>query len=194
MGTWIAERITQKLVAASVIEEGDRDLYSYGFFLMVTRLFFFLITVAAGLFLGVPCESAVFYIVFFPLRTYAGGIHAKTEAACTVLTTIAMGAVVFSIKMLETSNTEILPLLISSNLCILLFSPLDSQEKPLDAEDRRKYRKICYGLLIVWDAVATAAAILTLPVLYYPVACGMFLEAVLLSIGKLCNRKKYEPA
>ena len=105
-----------------------------------------------------------------------------------------MGAVVFSIKMLETSNTEILPLLISSNLCILLFSPLDSQEKPLDAEDRRKYRKICYGLLIVWDAVATAAALLTLPVLYYPVACGMFLEAVLLSIGKLCNRKKYEPA
>lgn len=99
---------------------------------------------------------------------------------------------VFAIKMLEASNVKILPFLIFSNLCVLLFSPLDSREKPLDAENRRRYRRICYGLLIVCDAVAIAAACLTVPVLYYPVVCGMFLEAVLLSIGKIRNHKKYE--
>ena len=194
MGTWIAERITQKLIATSAIEEGDRDLYCYGFFLLVTCLFFFLVTVAVGFFLGIPCESAVFYIAFITLRTYAGGIHAKTEAACTVLTTIALGAAVIAIKILENTNAGILPLFVFSNLCILLLSPLDSHEKPLDEEDGRKYRRISYSLLIVCDAITIAAAILTVPALYYPITCGMFLEAVLLSAGKICNHSKYESA
>ena len=67
-------------------------------------------------------------------------------------------------------------------------------EKPLDEEDRRKYRRISYSLLIVCDAITIAAAILTVPALYYPITCGMFLEAVLLSVGKICNHSKYGSA
>jgi len=194
MATTLAECIVENLVAASVVEEVDRELYVYGFFLLVTCLFFFLVTVAVGFFLGIPCESAVFFVAFITLRTYAGGIHAKTEAACTVLTTIALGATVITIKILENTNVGILPLFVFSNLCILLLSPLDSHEKPLDEEDRRKYRRISYSLLIVCDAITIAAAILTVPALYYPITCGMFLEAVLLSVGKICNHSKYGSA
>ena len=43
MGTWIAEQITCKLIASSVIEEGDGELYCYGFFLLITRFFFSLL-------------------------------------------------------------------------------------------------------------------------------------------------------
>ena len=95
MGTWIAEHITQKLIASSVIEEGDRELYSYGFFLLVTRFFFFLVTVFVGLLMGIGGESVLFYMVFFILRTYAGGVHAKTETACTVFTTFANNCVCY---------------------------------------------------------------------------------------------------
>ena len=98
------------------------------------------------------------------------------------------------VKILENTNVGILPLFVFSNLCILLLSPLDSHEKPLDEEDRRKYRRISYSLLIVCDAITIAAAILTVPALYYPITCGMFLEAVLLSVGKICNHSKYGSA
>ena len=157
MATRLAERIVENLIAASVVEEVDRELYVYGFFLLITCLFFFLVTVAVGFFLGIPCESAVFFVAFITLRTYAGGIHAKTEAACTVLTTIALGAAVITIKILENTNVGILPLFVFSNLCILLLSPLDSHEKPLDEEDRRKYRRISYSLLIVCDTNGSGA-------------------------------------
>lgn len=192
MATNLAERIVRKLIAVSVVEEGDRELYIYGFFLLITRFYFFLVTIAFGFFLRIPWESVIFYIVFILLRSYAGGVHAKTEMACTVWTTLAMVIAVVAIKMLEASSGKILLLLLFSNLCILLFNPLDSREKSLDAEERQRYRRICNWLLLICDAVIFGAEILMLPILCYPVACSMFLEAILLGIGRICGHKKYE--
>lgn len=64
MGTWIAEQITCKLIASSVIEEGDRELYSYGFFLLISKIFFFFVAVIAGLLTDTTVESIIFYVVF----------------------------------------------------------------------------------------------------------------------------------
>ena len=179
-----------KLIAASVVEEVDRELYVYGFFLLITRFFFFLVTVAFGCLLGIPFESVIFYIVFILLRSYAGGVHARTEMACTVWTTVAMGIATASIKMLETSNAKIPLLFLLCNICLFAFSPLDSKEKPLDAEEKRRYRRICLELAAICDAVAVATTFMMLPKLYYPVMCGMCMETVLLSVGRVYNRPK----
>ena len=187
MATTLAERIVRKLIAVSVVEEGDRELYIYGFFLLITRFYFFLATIAFGCFLKIPCESVIFYIVFILLRSYAGGIHAKTETACTIWTTLAMATATAFIKILECTSAKIPVCFLLCNICILTFSPLDSGEKPLDIEDRRRYQKICVLLLLIFDVVALVANYLAFPVLYYPVICGICLEAVLLSIGKLSS-------
>lgn len=190
MASTLAEHIVEKLIDASVMEEGDRELYVYGFFLLITRCFFFLVTIAFGCLLGIPCESAIFYIVFMLLRSYAGGVHARTEMACTVWTTVAMGMAAVIIRMLEESNAKIPLCVFLCNICLLVLSPLDSKEKPLDAEEKRGYRKICVALVFACDAVAIAAMFLALPMVYYPVVCGMGLEAVLLGVGRVCNHRK----
>ncbi len=187
MATVLAERIVSKLIASSAVKEADRELYVYGFFLLITRSFFFLVAVAFGSILGIPCESVIFYIVFILLRSYAGGVHAKTEMACTLWTTLAIGVAVATIKELETSNGEVLLLLIMSNLSFLLFCPLGTTEKPLKVDEMKKYRKICCLLLLICDVVAITSNCLVFPTLYYSVTCGICLEATLLSIGKLCN-------
>lgn len=61
MATVLAERIVSKLIASSAVKEADRELYVYGFFLLITRSFFFLVAVAFGSILGIPCESVIFY-------------------------------------------------------------------------------------------------------------------------------------
>ena len=184
MATAIAERIVGKLIATSVVEEVDRELYVYGFFLLITRFFFFLVTFAFGGLLGIPLESVIFYIVFILLRSYAGGVHAKTEMACTVWTTLAMGISVALIKVLEDVSMNIVPLLLVGDLCLYLFSPLDSREKPLDASEQRRYKKVCYCLLAVYNAVIIVSELGNCLFLYYPVVCSILLEAVLLIVGK----------
>ena len=188
MATALAESIVKWLIATSVVEEGDRELYVYGFFLLITRFFFFLVTVVLGFFLGIPCESVIFYTVFFLLRSYAGGVHARTERACTVWTTFAMSCAVIAIKMVSALNAEVPLIFIFSNLCIYILSPLDSKGKPLNADEKRRYRKICLGILFICDIVVLSANCLKLPKLYIPVICSISLEACLLGVGQVYHK------
>lgn len=189
MATRIAAYITNKMLTSSVIEEDDKELYFYGFFLLISGLFYFLITLGAGFLTGVPCESVIFYIVFMLLRAYAGGIHAKTEVVCTVLTALALTASVCIIKVMKQMNCNEIPLLMlaSGSLCILLFSPLDSKEKPLEKLERKKYRTVCVSIVLFCITVALIAHRLSLNAIFCPVVCGVCLEGILLITGKLCN-------
>ena len=192
MGTWIAEQITHKLIASSVIEEGDRELYSYGFFLLISKIFFFFVTVIAGHLTGTTVESMIFYVVFILLRTYAGGIHARTEMSCAVLTTLALIASVLVIKQLETHTSGVVPLLMFGigSLCILAFSPLDTSEKPLDEYEKRQYKINCDAILIICVIVARIAWMYRLGSIFYPISCGICLESILLVIGKICSHRE----
>lgn len=189
MATRIAECITQKLLASSVIEEGDRELYNYGFFLLITRFFFFIITVFAGFFASIPGESILFYMVFMSLRTYAGGVHARTETACTILTTLALTVSVFGIKVMELANSNLISVLMLTigGLCILVFSPLDTKGKPLTNQEKRHYGMICYILVSLCIMISIIAQIASFSMVHYSIACGVFLEGALLCIGKIDN-------
>lgn len=56
--------LTQYLVQQSAIGEDDKDLYIYGFFVLLSRLFLLIVTVLLGLLFGVIGESVCFYIMW----------------------------------------------------------------------------------------------------------------------------------
>lgn len=186
MATRIAEYVTQKLLESSVIEEGDRELFVYGFFLLVMRSFFLFITVFAGLMVSIPGESILFYMVFMFLRTYAGGVHARTEMTCTILTSLTLIISVFGIKFMEQMNNDIIPVLMFIGGCvsILLFSPLDTKEKPLEEWEKKKYRTVCVAIVLFCIAVILIAYKLALNAILYPLACGVFLKEHYWLLGK----------
>lgn len=194
MATRIAECIAQNLLASSVIEEGDKELYSYGFFLLITRFFFFVITIIAGFLAFIPGQSILFYMVFVSLRTYAGGVHTRSENTCTILTTLALIVSVFGIKVmgLASSNLIAVYMLVIGSLCILLFSPLDTKEKPLENRERKYYRTISCALTLTFIVISVASQLLSIFVLCYPISCGICLEGILLLVGKI--RTTMDPA
>lgn len=187
MASWIANRMTQMLITSSLIEEGDRELYNYGFFMLISRIFFFLVTAIAGLLMNIPFESILFYVVFMVLRAYAGGVHAKTEIACSVLTTFVLIASVIGIKQLESLGNSLIPLLMlgTGSLCILLFSPLDTKEKPLDEQEKGKYRAICVAIVLLCIMAAVIAQLLSIHGIFCTIVCSIFLESILLAVGKM---------
>lgn len=186
MGTWIAEHITQKLIASSVIEESDRELYSYGFFLLLSSVLYLVVAAIFGSAFGILWESIVFYFLFSILREYAGGIHAKTEHGCMLSTILALLLSIIGIrKMIQAElSTTAMVFLIVGCAAVFLFSPLDVPEKRLSAEDWRYYRRIsrrlaaAYALLGVWAAAAGW------PILY-PIAASATLEGILLLAGTI---------
>lgn len=191
MATRIAEYIAQKLLVSSVIEREELNLYIYGFFLIITRAYFLFVTVIVGFLVDIPYESIIFFTVFMLLRTYAGGIHAKSETTCTILTTTVLIVSVFGIKIMELINGEYIAvlMLIMGNTSILLFCPLDTSNKPLENHEKKGYQIICYILVLLCTLISIVSQILSLGIIYYPVTNGICLEGILLCFGKFAVSK-----
>lgn len=192
----LAEGVARRLLAAGWIAEDEGELYAYGFFLLLSRVFFLAVTLAFGLVAGVAPESLLFYGMFSLLRCYAGGIHAGTERACTLLTTLAMGASVLVIRLLEAtrSGAAVLALLAAGGISVVLLSPLDSPGKLLDAQDSRRYRAVSLALSLAVTLLGVGAALAGLWGAAGAAAVSAALEGILLAAGKLSAYRRQKSA
>lgn len=183
----LATIITNRLCTTSAIEEGDKELYIYGFFILISRVFFFLVSVLCGCLFGVLWESVLFYVMFTLLRSYAGGIHARTENMCTILTTVSLLASNYGIKVLNFVQNEIISLAMLNigAVYIIAFCPLDTAEKPLEGAERNHYRRISINIVTVYLALALLMYAMGLNGMLNAVTVSVALESVLMISGKM---------
>jgi len=187
LGDWLA----RKLALSGAVPEGERELYSYGFFLLLSKGLFLVVTAAFGAMWGGLWESIAFYGLFALLRGYAGGIHASRESTCLFWTTAAMLLSTGLIRWMEAPGREAvaLGLLLAGLIGVALLSPLDSPEKPLAPEDWGLYRwrSLVAALGVAGGSLVSAA--LGWPVPLAIAAPALALEALLLAIGTVKTRK-----
>ncbi|MCM1284711.1 MAG: accessory gene regulator B family protein [Acetobacter sp.] len=179
--------LTEKLLSNGTISEEDKDLYIYGLFMLISHLMFFIIACIFGLILGCVFESIIFYIAFQFIRRYAGGYHASTETRCEVLSTLSILACIVVIRLSKTYDIQITLLIISalSAVCIFVFCPLDTPEKPLSDKEFRYFRKVSWIVLLVIIAVIVVSYIFKFKMVTVPCCLSLILESILLAAGKI---------
>lgn len=187
----LSEKAVDMFFSHSALSHEDKELYIYGFFLLLSKAFFFLLTVIFGALFGIAVESALFFILFSVLRSYAGGIHASKESSCTIFTTLAILASVALIRISINYSLSIptISLLILSASIILLLCPLDSAAKQLTREEKRMYRKKAIFCTIVILMFSVLFLALRFHSLLYVCAISLGLESILLLIGKCAEKK-----
>lgn len=187
----LSAALADLLVRNRQIGSDAHALYAYGFYVLLSQCFFLSLTAAAGCLLHILPQSLLFYISFQALRRYSGGCHAKTENQCTVLSFLAIFAALLCIRF--AGGAVFLPIWIGiaavGSLVILLWSPLDTKERPLSAKERRVFRKISYLLLGAADILCVLSFLLEWKWLSRPLAAAICLESILLAAGKLQARK-----
>jgi len=75
----IIQRVTDELVSNKIINSEDSELYTYGLQQGALMFLNILTIVFVGRMLGMLWQSVVFMVTYIPLRTYAGGYHARTQ-------------------------------------------------------------------------------------------------------------------
>ena len=186
----ISKRIAVGLSRSSVIAEEDIDLYTYGFFSLLSKLLFFLVTAFFGILLKITVESILFYVLFSLLRTYAGGIHADKEWKCLCFTTIAMFLSVLGIKLLIYFKPTIISILMLtiSSIIIIILSPLNTKEKTLSNCERKRYKKISHFIILIYIIIIIIFFNLGFYKYYYSIMVALVLESILLLIGIINNK------
>ena len=67
--------LTDYLIKKGLVQEEDRPIYEYGFQILIE---IFLWVLCCTIIAALTCsliELCIFFIIFFPIRSYAGGFH-----------------------------------------------------------------------------------------------------------------------
>lgn len=184
----LSERITDKFEQLNVISSDDRDIYRYGVQQGCVLLLNLLSIITIGLLCGMLIESILFMLVFVPLRTYAGGYHAKTHIRCYVYSMLTITVILLTMKLLSFDFWHYVLMMVVGCLVILWLAPIEDENKPLDNLEQKAYCKKAH-LLVGFDVlIFLAACLLKLEVVYCSCTMAMFLLGILVIIGQIKNQ------
>lgn len=144
----ISKLITDELEENQTIKHEERELYEYGFRQGFTALLNIFTTLAIGLLFGCLLQNIAFLVFYIPLRSFAGGYHAKTPLRCYFQSIVMLLLVSMGFKYIELGILSHIIILLSSCI-IIIFSPIEDSNKPLDETEIAIYKKRTVAVLLV---------------------------------------------
>lgn len=144
----IVDRLVVKLIEDGAIEEEDREIYEYGFHNGIIMLVNIVLTVLIGVCMKMFVESILFMISYIPIRTYAGGIHAKTQLRCFIYSNLLVVVILACANILSSNLLVLVVLGVIAAGIIICLAPVEDQNKPLDDEEVRVYGKKARRILL----------------------------------------------
>ena len=180
-------KLASHLLSKSAIEEKDKDIYIYGFFMLLSYTFYFGITILIGILFSCVLESIVYFLTFQFIRKFAGGYHANTETRCEIMSIVSITLCISIIKLSKTFDFQIALLIITAiaAVCVIIFSPLESPEKPLTNEERSRFRKVTYIILSIMSLGIVLSKMFNIEIILVPSCVSLILESILLIAGKI---------
>lgn len=139
----VAEKITVALTGRGIILEDDAVLYKYGIENGITVAGNLLASLIFGLVTGRLGNILVFLFFYGALRSFSGGIHCKSRAGC-----FTVSILILFIPAYLCDWAVKLPLVavviggMVATVIIMVLSPVESVNKPLNDEDFDYYRRI----------------------------------------------------
>lgn len=190
----LSVRLTKILLDKGSITEDERDLYNYGFFMLLSQLMYFILACIFGLLFQCFLDSIIFYIAFQFIRRYAGGYHAATETRCEILSSLSiLGSIgIVKLSLIYDFQTALFCLAIVAAISIAVFCPLDTPEKPLSGKEFKYFRKISWIILFVITVTFVISYCFRFNVLFAPCCMSLILESVLIIAGKIKQTSNFK--
>ena len=142
------DTIGQALVKKEIITEDDKELYVYGLRQGCVMLLNILTTFVLGCVLGAAWESMVFLFTYAPIRSFAGGFHAKTPMRCYLSSVLLITAVLLVIKYVAWTPLICCAGAAIAGSLIFLLAPVEDKNKPFSLKEEVVFRKRTRFLLV----------------------------------------------
>ncbi len=184
----LAGKIVNNLVHSGVIKEEDAEIYIYGINQILTSVLNVSSALIIGLIFGVFPEIAVFMAAYIPLRSFAGGYHAKTPLSCYVFSVIMLIVVSIGLKYLHLADWVYYAVFVAATLVVLVLSPVEDRNKPLAEIEQKVYKRRTILIAAVELTLAMLLKLLMLDDLFIATAYSFVVLSLMLIAGKAKNR------
>lgn len=127
--------------SAGLVDDTNREIIAFGIGRLIDSVMSWLFAIICAWLMGDFLVGIIFEACYMILRRYAGGYHTRSKGSCLILTylsTFICLCVVFTVP-----SNSILTVVIAllSDVVIIRYAPIQSDNKPLNAMERKVYRK-----------------------------------------------------
>lgn len=183
-----SECITQSLIDNQIIESEERELYRYGIQQGLTIVLNLVTTLLIGLLCDMIWQSIVFTVAYIPLRSFAGGYHAKTTIGCYIFSIVLITAVLLTMKLLPISSFVCCIMLLCSGVCIFVLAPVENHNKPLDDMELAVYGRRARWITVLEIMIALLCDRLGLQDILMCLSVSLVIMSVMLILGAIKNK------
>lgn len=188
------EKLAKKIVVWQVnrnyLSKADENLYTYAYELLIGQVVNILIACLLAIIFHTYVIVFIYLITYIPLRSFAGGHHANTNNACTVISSILILIVCivarrFPMEYIFPANALFAGI---SGFLLFFLAPVQDHNKPLEPAERIRYKK-CSRLIwiaetVLWVVCYKAGAVNA----SFAVTLGHITLAALLCLGTIKNK------
>ena len=187
-----ASSIAQFFYTNKVIQdEDDIEIYAYGLEILLATILEISAVILLSIIIKQFYSTIAFLAVFMPLRTYAGGYHAKTHFRCFLVLLAVYGifiAMIFSIKDMMIPEYLIIAAMISF-VTVYVFSPVEDANKPLSSKEKKKYRKISIVIVTIQSILIIVLSVFkTSSITVFSLTVGQLAASLSLVIAKILKK------
>lgn len=185
-----AKVLTDYVIHKGMIGEENRSMYEYGFILVLETGFSMLISFCIAGVLHMTVEAILFFMVFIPLRSYAGGLHLDRYWACFILSCLTFSAILLVSKFLVLPVSIALAFFLILEISIYYMYPVENANRPVDKEEDRYFKNRLKKFLLLDGIIVFACIILKKNEYLILITATFLMVAVTMFLGKCKNSRR----
>lgn len=186
----IAKNLTSYAIYKGTIKETDRNVYEYGFTITIELSLFVLACLLIMLHLHMFVEGILFFIIFSPLRSYAGGLHLERYHSCLILSCLTFYGILSLVKYFCFPVSFSFIAICFLEIVVYALYPVENANRKVNEEENRYFRKKLKGFLF-WDMLISAVCVALKKNSYvFLITVTFLMVAVTMMFGKYKNWKR----
>lgn len=182
-----ADTITKKLQENNSISSEQYEICRFGVQQGLTILLNAVTVIVIGAVMKELWQAILFMVLYAPLRSNAGGYHARTATRCYVYSILLMIAVLLAMKYLFIPIFICIIALAISCAVILIISPVEDANKPLEGVEQAIYKKRTYVVTVLEAIVFGVCLLCGAKIIMLCVMWVFLMTSGLLLVGKCKN-------
>ena len=171
MSARCARLIAKWLIDREAVRREDYDLYAYAAHSLIMTLAPLGLALVLGVLLGHTATAVTIILPFMVIRKFSGGYHAGRAWVCLICSSLILGGCICVSGYIK-YGYELISVMLMAAAMLIINSPVAAENRRLDAQERRDYRRVTTGLV--------AFGVLVSLICY---KCGQERAAVNLAIG-----------
>ena len=180
-----SEKITNAIAQNGTIKAEDKELYKYGIQQGMMILLNLCTTLIIGAVFEMVWQSILFTVAYIPIRSYAGGYHSKTPQRCYIFSILMIIAVLWGMKYFNNTYFICIALLVFASIIILLLSPVEDKNKPLDKLEKRIYKKRTLIILGIEILIILLFLVIDILSISFCMVIALFSLSIMLVLGRI---------